>query len=555
MKRLCFVTDNNIEKSFYTRKSCVHEKKRNICNRSKAARKTISYKRAIVAVLPKTPLPPKKPSEKEDTKPKSVAPSRTEDSFFSIVLSRLVDTIDDALVHFNRAFFPPKLDPSLKKPVLVVLGTGWAAHSLIKVIDTVRYDVKIVSPRNYFLFTPMLPSTAVGTVEFRSIVETFRTANPYVDYFEAKCVDVDFDSQAILCESTIPGEPKTFEVSYDFLVVAVGASTNTFGTPGVQEHCYFLKEISDARGLRRSIVERFELASFPTVTQDEKSRLLCFVVVGGGPTGCEFAAELHDFLVQDLKRYYPKLFSDVKVILLQSGESILTQFDRTLQEKALENFRQSNIEVITKARVTEVTATHIKLRDGKEIPYGLVVWAAGNGTQPLTKLLLSKIPEQKEARGRILVDPWLRVKGATNVFAVGDCAAMEPAPLPATAQVAGQQGAYLARLFNRDYCLSCPVPEAVDQDEVPLVRWRPGGEPEIAKPFQFLSLGILAYIGRERAMAQIETGIEKIRMSGVLTYLLWQSVYITKQVSFRNRVLVLFDWFKTRVFGRDMSQF
>jgi len=527
--------------------------KNKIC-RNKHGRRVDLSRNLLVAVLPKTPTPQKDPVQEKETKKDKETPVQ-EDSFFSLVLSRVVDTIDDAIVHFNRSFFPPKIEPDARKPVLAVLGTGWAAHSLIKVIDTVRYDVKVISPRNYFLFTPMLPSTAVGTVEFRSIVETFRTANPFVDYLEAFCVDVDFEKQMAICESNIPGEKRRFQIYYDYLVVAVGAATNTFGTPGVQEHCYFLKEISDARGLRRAIVERFELASFPDISQEEKYRLLSFVVVGGGPTGCEFAAELHDFLVQDLKKYYPKLFGDVQVLLLQSGDSILTQFDRTLQDKALENFRQSNIQVITKARVTEVTSTHIRLKDGTEIPYGLAVWAAGNGTQPLTKLMLSKIPEQKEARGRLLVDKWLRVKGVSNVFAMGDCAAMEPVPLPATAQVAGQQGAYLARLFNRDYCLSCPVPESEGNSVAPLARWRPGGSPEIAKPFQFLSLGILAYIGRERAMAQIETGVEKIKMAGVLTYLLWQSVYITKQVSFRNRVLVLFDWFKTRVFGRDMSQF
>lgn len=100
-------------------------------------------------------------------------------------------------MHFNRKFFPPKIDVQVKKPTLVILGTGWAAHSLIKVIDTMRYDVRVISPRNYFLFTPMLPSTAVGTVEFRSIVETFRTANPFVDYLEAHCVDVDFERQVL----------------------------------------------------------------------------------------------------------------------------------------------------------------------------------------------------------------------------------------------------------------------------------------------------------------------------------------------------------------------
>uniref|UniRef100_A0A7S3E771 FAD/NAD(P)-binding domain-containing protein n=3 Tax=Rhodosorus marinus TaxID=101924 RepID=A0A7S3E771_9RHOD len=481
-----------------------------------------------------------------------IVPKRT--TFAGLVYDRLQDTGADIPQQVGRLVTKPQLKKDVKRPRLVILGSGWASHSFAKVVDAVKYDVVIVSPRNYFLFTPMLASTAVGTIEFRSIVEPIRKANEFIDYFEATCLGINAQDQVIKCESVqkLEGESNVFDIPYDYLIVGVGASTNTFGIPGVEENCFFLKEIENARELRKGVITRFERANLPSTPVEEKKRLLSFVVVGGGPTGVEYAAELHDLVTEDMSKKYSKLIEHFTVTLVQRQNTILTQFDGVLQQSAMDNFKQSGINVITGADVVEVTPTAIHLKDGRELPQGMTLWAAGNGTQTLVQDLLNSIPEQAEARGRLIVDDWLRVKGAENVFAFGDCAAMESGALPPTAQVAGQQGAYLGRLFNRDYCLECELPYATAK---PNSNVETIGMTSLAKPFQFLSLGIMAYIGEEKSMIQFEAGDNKLKLSGALTYLLWQSVYATKQVSFRSRVLVLFDWFKTKVFGRDLSQF
>src|SRR3989339_389382 len=120
----------------------------------------------------------------------------------------------------------------MSKQRLIILGTGFAAFSLIKKINTQYYEVKVVSPRNHFLFTPLLPSTTVGTVEFRSIIEPIRVANPEVEYYQAHCRTIEFEKKVITCQGAL--DDKTFELAYDFLVVAVGAVSNTFGIPGVK---------------------------------------------------------------------------------------------------------------------------------------------------------------------------------------------------------------------------------------------------------------------------------------------------------------------------------
>jgi len=176
----------------------------------------------------------------------------------------------------------------LDKPVMLVLGSGWGAHAIIKVIDTEQYDVIVVSPRNHFMFTPMLPSSAVGTVEFRSLLEPIRISNEYVTYLEASADHIDLNNKVATCvaESTASdGYHPTFQVSFDVLVVAVGEQPATLGVPGVAEHCFFMKEISDTVKLRTKILSNFELAALPGTPDAEIRRLLHFCIVGGGPTG------------------------------------------------------------------------------------------------------------------------------------------------------------------------------------------------------------------------------------------------------------------------------
>jgi hypothetical protein len=165
------------------------------------------------------------------------------------------------------------------KEKLVILGTGWGGAALLQDIDNDRYDVTVISPRNYFLFTPMLAGAGVGTVDVRSITQPIREFNRKANYLEAAADSIDPDRRVvhctgIQCDDTC--EIAEFEVPYDRLVVAVGSSVNTFGIPGVKEYCSFLKQVDDARSIRRKIINLFETANFPGQSEENLRKLLTF---------------------------------------------------------------------------------------------------------------------------------------------------------------------------------------------------------------------------------------------------------------------------------------
>ncbi|KAI0567280.1 Pyridine nucleotide-disulfide oxidoreductase [Gracilaria domingensis] len=423
----------------------------------------LSYRRGAVIRAPRcvpraTVEPPVREAEppvQQPVKRRARAPLPPRPGNLQVVLDRLSDTLLDAKLHYSRLFRRPPHEMPSKGPRVVVLGSGWAAHSFVKVVDHTHFgSVTVVSPRNFFFFTPLLSATAVGTIEFRSIVEPIRKANPFVDYYEAYAVDVDVERRVVKCEQgQREGEPSAnavcFQLPYDVLVVAVGEKTTTFGVEGARKYGYFLKEISDARRLRNKILDSLEKAALPMWSEQERKHLLHIVVVGGGPTGCEFAGELSDFVQKDLApRYGTELVSCIRVTLLQSGKSLLTQFETSLQQLALNSF-SGRVEVQFGARVTAVTDEEVVLQNGTRIRYGLLVWAAGNGTRPIVNSLMSKLDDDADLddvprRKKLPVDGWLRVIGLRNVFAMGDCAQIVDGALPSTAQVAGQQGAFLA---------------------------------------------------------------------------------------------------------------
>ena len=208
--------------------------------------------------------------------------------------------------------------PSEKKKKVVILGSGWGAMSVLNHLNPGQFDITIVSPRNYFLFTPILPSVTVGTVESRSIVEPIRKIilkshkGEAVQFYEAECVDVMPDNKQIRCKdmSGIQGLVSDFKLDYDILITSIGASNNTFNVPGVNEYCYFLKEMEDAHKIRDSLIDLVESASYPGQPLEELNRLLHFVIVGGGPTGVEFCSELRDFLREDIPKIYDDIIKD-----------------------------------------------------------------------------------------------------------------------------------------------------------------------------------------------------------------------------------------------------
>ncbi|KAK5112596.1 hypothetical protein LTR62_003910 [Meristemomyces frigidus] len=332
----------------------------------------------------------------------------------------------------------PEFRDQKHKPKLVILGTGWASVALLKQLTPGEYHVTMVSPSNHFLFTPMLPSATVGTLEFRSLVEPIRriVRQAKGHFLKASAVDVEFSEKLIEVESLGPtGEKENFYIPYDKLVVGVGSTTNPHGVQGL-EHCHFLKDITDARKIRNQVIQNLETACLPTTPDDERRRLLSFVISGGGPTGVEFAAELYDMLNEDLCRFYPRILrNEISVHVIQSRGHILNTYDEALSKYAESRLAHDQVDVQTNARVKEVQSDRIlytqKGEDGKtvtkELPMGFCLWSTGVSQTEFCQKLAAKLGDHQTNRHALETDTHLRLNGAPlgDVYAIGDCSTVQ----------------------------------------------------------------------------------------------------------------------------------
>lgn len=458
------------------------------------------------------------------------------------------------------------------KPTVVILGTGWGAISFLKHIDTKKYNVTIVSPRSYFLFTPLLPSTPVGTVDEKSIIEPVvnfalkKKGN--VAYYEAKATAINPERNTVSVEdvSLVTQLSDTnntkdlnlkrshpIEIKYDYLVSAVGAEPNTFGIPGVEKHGLFLKEIPNSFEIRKKFASNLEKANFLPKGDPERKRLLSIVVVGGGPTGVETAGELQDYVSQDLKKFLPSLAEEVQIHLVEALPIVLNMFEKKLSSYAQDVLESTSIKLHLKTAVSKVEEDHLiaktKNDDGtvteENIPYGTLIWATGNKARPIVTDLFKKIPEQNASTRALSVTPFLQVKGSNNIFAIGDNAFIG---LPPTAQVAHQQAEHLAKTFDK----MAQVPGFHKQlkertEKVDLLF-----EENKFKPFNFRYLGALAYLGSEKAIANIAYGKRSFYTGGGLfTFYIWRVSYLAMLLSSRTRFRIIMDWIKLTFFKRD----
>ncbi|EFJ20353.1 hypothetical protein SELMODRAFT_176951 [Selaginella moellendorffii] len=439
-----------------------------------------------------------------------------------------------------------------QKPRVVVLGTGWAACRLLKDLNTDVYDVVCISPRNHMVFTPLLASTCVGTLEFRSVSEPVRSIQPALSrspdsyYFHAYCTSIDPMNHAVYCEA-LDDEGVTegnwkFKVCYDKLVIASGAEPSTFGIKGVNEYATFLREVPHARDIRRRLLLNLMLSDIPGVPIEEKERLLHCVVVGGGPTGVEFSGELSDFIRRDVHEKYSHVKEYVHVTLIEANE-ILSSFDVRLRQYAVNHLSKSGVKLL-RGVVKEVFADRLILNDGSTVPYGVLVWSTGVGPSNFVK----KLEFEKSPGGRIGVDEYMRVPQFEDIYAIGDCAGYLKSTgkpiLPALAQVAERQGKYLGAALNS-------------------LALAGGGRAGAAKttklgePFVYRHLGSMASVGRYKALVDLRENKDAKGLSwaGILSWLVWRSAYLTRVVSWRNRFYVAVNWATTFVFGRDISRF
>ncbi|CAL9772195.1 unnamed protein product [Musa acuminata subsp. burmannicoides] len=447
----------------------------------------------------------------------------------------------------------PGLEPTKagEKPRVVVLGTGWAGCRFLKGLDTKLYDIVCISPRNHMVFTPLLASTCVGTLEFRSVAEPVSriqsalSGAPNSYFYLASCTGIDTHKHQVCCESVssagLPDEPYHFKVAYDKLVIAAGADPLTFNIRGVKEHAMFLREVQHAQEIRRKLLLNLMLSEAPGISEEEKKRLLHCVVIGGGPTGVEFSGELSDFIMRDVRRKFSHVKDYIQVTLIEASE-ILSSFDVGLRQYATNHLTKSGVRLV-RGVVKEVLPEKILLSDGTCVPYGLLVWSTGVGPSEFVKSL--DLP--KSPGGRIGVDEWFRVPSVEDVFALGDCAGFleqtgRPV-LPALAQVAEREGKYLANLFNQ-------------------MGKQNGGRAHCAKdiplgdPFVYRHLGSMASVGRYKALVDLRQSKDAkgISMAGFVSWFIWRSAYLTRVVSWRNRFYVAVNWATTLVFGRDNSR-
>ncbi|KAG9245254.1 hypothetical protein BJ878DRAFT_575028 [Calycina marina] len=324
------------------------------------------------------------------------------------------------------------------KPKLVILGGGWGSVALIKTLNLDEFHVTVVSPTNYFLFTPMLPSATVGTLEFRSLVEPIRRIVTRVKghFMRATAEDIEFSDKLVECsQKDANGNEVRFYLPYDKLVIGVGSTTNPHGVKGL-ENCHFLKDIDDAQKIRNHIMTNLEYACLPTTSDEERKRLLSFVVSGGGPTGVEFAAELFDLLNEDINLHFPKLLrNEISVHLIQSRGHILNTYDEAVSKYAEDRFAHDQVDILTNSRVKEVTPDRIiftqKGENGqtitKEIPMGFCLWSTGVAQTDFCKKVSAALGTAQRNSHALETDSHLRLKGSPlgDVYAIGDCSTVQ----------------------------------------------------------------------------------------------------------------------------------
>jgi NADH dehydrogenase len=390
---------------------------------------------------------------------------------------------------------------------VVIVGMGFGGLSAAKALAGSGLDVVMVDRNNYHLFQPLLYQVATAGLEQESIAYPVRAlARNWkgARFRLGEVCGVDFDGRRLLLEDG--------ELSYDYLILAGGSRTNFFNIPGVEKHAFDLKKLSQAEDLRNHILLLFERASRES-DPTRRRALLTFVIVGGGPTGVEFAGALQELSQHVLSRDYPEISpAETRIILVEAAASLLTAMPPELSGYAAGKLRDMGVEILLDTRVTAADAGHVTFHDGSGIDSYTLFWSAGVAAAGLA----DRLGVEQGAAGRIMVRPDLSLADHPEVFVIGDmaCLSQGGSPLPMMAPVASQQGRHVARVIS---CRS-------RGEELP--------------PFSYIDKGAMATIGRSSAVA-VTHGL---RFSGYLAWLVWLVLHLYYLIGFRNRLLVLMNW-------------
>jgi NADH dehydrogenase len=411
---------------------------------------------------------------------------------------------------------------------VVIAGGGfggfYAARTLERTMPRSSTRITLVSDVNFMLYTPLLPGAAAGTLEPRHVVVPLREALDRTDLRISTVLDADPARKVLRVRAL---EDHTEELSYDQLIVAVGSVSRTLPVPGLAEHGIGFKSLPDAIELRNRLIRTLEAAE---TLEDpaERQAWLSYVFVGAGYAGLEGLAELQDFAADAIERYPRCRTQGMRWILVEATDRVMPEISPDLAEFAVRELRGRGIEIRTETTLEELTATTARLSDGEVVPARTCVWTAGVRPHPVVERLGLPLDE----RGRIRVDQTMRVEGRSDVWAIGDAAAVpDPAkkgqaPCPPTCQHALRQGRRVAQ----------NVAATLGSGRV--------------RPFTYKTLGVFVDMGQGEAVASTIG----IKWRGRRAWLLARSYHLAMMPGLKRKMRLLVDWNVQLLFGRDLSE-
>ncbi len=398
---------------------------------------------------------------------------------------------------------------------MVIVGAGFAGLTAARRIARLPVQVTVIDRKNHHTFQPLLYQVATAGLSPGEIAAPIRwilRAYPNVEVLLEEVVDFNLQEKKVMTNEEV--------LDYDFLVIASGATHAYFGHQEWEPLAPGLKTIEDALEIRRRVLLAFELAERQSGDQNttannnvQSGSPLQFVVIGGGPTGVELAGTLAEIARHALNHEFRKIDpKQTRVVLIEGGPRVLGAYSEELSRKAEGQLRRLGVEVRTSSVVTRIEPGTVWVGDEK-IPAPVVLWAAGVAASPLGR----KLGVPVDRAGRVLVQPDLSIPGHSDVFVIGDLAALQDENgkmLPGVAPVAIQQGDWVAETIARDL------------------------EHQPRRDFVYHDKGSLATIGRASAVAQFG----KFELSGYFAWLAWLFVHIFFLIGFRNRLLVMIQW-------------
>jgi NADH dehydrogenase len=411
---------------------------------------------------------------------------------------------------------------------VVVIGSGFGGLFGTKALKRADVDVTMIASTTHHLFQPLLYQVATGILSEGEIAPPTReilSSQKNAQVLLGTVTDIDLDAR--LVTSNVLGRVSV--TPYDSLIVAAGAGQSYFGNDHFAEFAPGMKSVDDALELRGRIFGAFELAELAALKGEPHDHLLTFVVVGAGPTGVEMAGQIAELAKRTLKRDFRAIQSETaRVVLVDAAPQVLPPFGAKLGESSKKVLEKLGVEVILGAMVTDVEerGLEMKFKDGRTERINAVtkMWAAGVQASPLTKTLSEQTGAPLDRAGRISVNPDLTLPGHPDVFVVGDMISLDH--LPGVAQVAIQGAKYAAKQIDD----------------------RVKGKPEEA-PFKYFDKGSMATISRFQAVAMIG----KLRLTGVIAWLMWLAVHLVYITGFKNRVTAVLHWLVSFL-GRGRSE-